>query len=591
MNDMSETLSIRPRGRIEALLLIILAVAVVSISWPGMTAPRLLDDNDQLSHVAKFESWRDSIGPDVFGLFRPLKNLIFYNHQDVSLFHWHAFNLAGYLMASLAVYALFRRMLGSPSWAFVGAMLWATCPTQVSTAVWMSALNLSLAVVFSCGCIIAHDLAQARPGRNVGWAITSCLMLFLAQISYETAVAVPALCILVDLLRKRPLFSRTSLARYGILGMLTLAYLAMRSHYGAANTVESLNYGYSPDIKAWQLSVSAPWFLWKHFTMWMFPLGRLEFCSTYIWGKSASMAELAAAWCWLLALVAAAGWAWKRLPLVTIGILWFLAASFPPSNFIPIWSGPIEDYYLVFPGIGLAIILIGIAKPLVDYLQQPDSAARPRLKLFAVCLLLVLGAWRLFCIPLFWLQADLWNRPIDLYLRAEATRPYQFQLQAVTARELMLRGQIEEAKALAIQAKEAGPWYPVSSMLLGYIALKQGDLAVAVHQLDDTLNLCESGSPVHDFSRLHLAMALSGQIASVDHIRKVLLPLLQSPRGEQHHGAILLMCNVYLANGQVEDARKAARKAIQLHPGNPNYPQLLESLEKTRPDPVAPSPR
>lgn len=590
MNDVPQKRISWPGSGIETLLIAVLVMTVVIISWPAMTAPQLLDDIDQLSHVSRFESWRDVLGPDVFRLFRPLKNLIFYTHQDVSLFHWHAFTLAGYVMASLAVYALFRRLFGSRAWAFVGALLWATCPTQVSTAVWMSAVNLSLAMVFSCFCIIAHDLSRERPGRNVGLTIVAVIMLFMAQISYETAVAVPALCVLVDLYRKRPLFSRSSLARYAILGIVTLTYLAIRSHFGAVNSVESVNYGFSPDIKAWQLSVSAPWFLWRHFSMWMFPLGRVEFCSAYIWGKSATMTELVMAWCWLFAMAGAAGLAWKRLPLVTVGILWFLAASFPPSNFIPIWSGPIEDYYLVFPGVGLAMVIMGLTQPLWEWLRQSGPSASSRRKLTAICLLAVAAAWRLSGIPLFWLQADLWKRPVELYLRAEATRPYQFPLQASAARELMIMGKTEEAKAFATQSNEIGPWYPSSSSILGYIALQQGDFPLAVKQLGKTLDT-SGRSPVHDFARLNLAIAIREQKAEVAHIRKVLLPLLTSPNGPQHQKAIFLLFDVYLENEQLPEALNVVRKAISLHPGDSKYSELLKALEAKHPDLFEPSPR
>ena len=82
-----------PSIAIEALLITVLLAIICVISWPGMTAPLLLDDNDQLSHVANFQSWKDNLGPDCYGLFRPLKNFIFYFLGDISLYKWHAFTL------------------------------------------------------------------------------------------------------------------------------------------------------------------------------------------------------------------------------------------------------------------------------------------------------------------------------------------------------------------------------------------------------------------------------------------------------------------------------------------------------------------
>lgn len=575
-------------SRLEALLPALLVFIVICISWPGMSAPLLLDDKDQLLYVRNFASWKDSFGPDCYGLFRPLKNFIFYFYKDASVFHWHVFTLGGYLLAALAVYGLFRRIFGAPVWAFVGALLWAGCPTQVSTAVWMSAVNLSLAVLFSCGCLVAYDFWRTRPGRNVGWMLLVVSLLFLAQVSYETAIAVPAFCVLIDLFCKRPLFSWASFARYGILGGVTLFYLVLRTKVSSVTSVENLNFGFSPDLQAWQLSFSAPWFLWKHFSMWMVPLGRIEFCSTYIWGKSASMTELVAAWVFLLGLLVVAGWLWKRLPVVTIGILWFLAASFPPSNLIPIWSGPIEDYYLVFPGMGLAIILIGVAKWLWEWAQRPVLSAGQDKRLFVWVLLVSMVAWRLFLLPLFWLQADLWNRPAELYLRQVDTRPYQFQLQASAARELMLLGQPAAAKELALASYEAGPWYPVSTMLVGYISFEEGDLPTAAKYLGEVMQKTGAGSDIHDYSRYYLAFTFKNQGADLSLIRETLLPLLENGTGKYHRLAIELFVESSLEKGQFQNALRIARKAVDSHPGDPVYVKLLADIQAAHPDLEAP---
>jgi hypothetical protein len=569
--------------KVDALLLSVLLAIICVISWPGMTAPLLLDDNDQLFHVGNFKSWKDCLGPDCYGLFRPLKNFIFYFLADVPLFQWHAFTLAAYLGAVAGLYALFRQLLGAPSWAFAGALLWASSPTQVSTMVWMSAANLSLAMALSCACLIFHDRSQAKPGRNAGLSSLACLSLFLAQISYETAVAVPALCVLVDLLRKRPVLSRTSLLRYGALGLVTIAYLSIRSHLGAVHSVQSGNFGFAPDSQAWQLSLSAPWFLWKHFSMWLMPLGRIEFCSAYVWGVSASAWEIAGAWAWLLLYVGIIILTWKRLRMVSIGLLWFLAASFPPSNFIPIWSGPIEDYYLVFPGVGLVLALLGCARALIDWANTSEVGQNPHRSLIGFSLLAIGGLWRILCIPLFWLQADLWNRPAELYLRMEHTRPFQFQLQAVAANELMKMEKFQNAKELALKSHQTGPWHPGSGMILGYVALKENDYPNAEKFLRETMRKCPPHFPAHDFARLHLADTLHQQGAGPDVVRETLLPLLKNQRGSYHLDAIRSLIDCYLAHDRPNDALRATRNAITLHPKDSQFSQILAKIEEMHP--------
>ena len=569
--------------KIELLLIALLLGIICVISWPGMTAPRILDDLDQLPHVEKFTSWKDCFSPDAYGLFRPLKNFIFYILRDSSLFTWHACTLAIYLCAVLALYGLFRRLTNSPVWAFIGALLWASCPTQVSTVVWMSAINLSLAMAFTCVCIIFHDLSQEKLGRNIGWSVLACISLFFAQVSYETAVAAPALCVLVDLLRKRPLFSRAAMLRYSALACVTIGYLVLRAHFGSVHSIQAKNLGFPPDTQAWQLTLSAPWFLWKHFSMWLMPAGRIEFCSAYIWGVSASTFELVAAWVWLLAVVGVIFLSWKRLPMVAIGLLWFLAASFPPSNFIPIWSGPIEDYYLVFPGVGLVLVLVGCARALIGWAKQGINDPTSHRLLIGFGLIIIGIAWRSFCIPLFWMQANLWNKPAELYLIAETSRPHQFQLQASAARELMLMGKLEEAKVLAYKSHQSGPWDPMSTMILGYIAYQQGDFTNAEKQLRIAIDKSSPNTPIHNFSILHLAATFQKQNQECSKLRDTLLPLLQNQEGTYHLEAIRMLIDCYLKHDQPKDALRATRNAIKLHPKDPQFSKILANIEALHP--------
>lgn len=577
---------------IEGLAIALLLALICLLAWPGMYAPLLLDDLDQMTRVSGFTSWRDCFGWDAYGLFRPVKNLIYYGLDDISLFHWHALNLSIYLAAIQVVYLLLRRLLDSPVWAFAAVTLWATCPTQASTAIWMSCVNISFSIGFTCACVFFHDLSQAKSGRNMEFTALAGLCLFLAQCGYETAVAAPALCVLVDALRKRPLFSRAAILRYVMLATVTLTYLAIRSSIGAQFSASKRNPCFAPDTENWQLSLSAPWFLWKHFSMWLMPSGRIEFCGNYIWGISAAPWELAAAWAWLLLLIGAIFLTWKRQPWVAFGLLWFLVASFPSSNFVPVWSGPIEDYYLVFPGIGLAIALLGCAKALVDWIDRDRMNPESQRKLIGGALLCFVGLWRMLGIPLFWLQAGLWCQPLELYLRSDLTRPAQYQAQALAARELLLGGQLQQAKEWALKSYKTGPWHGTSSIVLGRVALETADYVEAENRFHEVLRITEENTSMHDFSRLYLAKTYMAQEAKRPLVRETLLPLLNNPRSSSHLAAINLQIDCYLAQEKPNDARRAATKAVQIHPDNQQLRERLKTIESTFPSStIAPQPQ
>ena len=578
------------RGEIPAIAVLLALICV--LAWPGMRAPLLLDDLDQMTCVSAFSSWQDCFGGDAYGLFRPVKNLIYYGFGNLFAFHWHALNLSIYLAAIPLVYLLLRRVMDSPVWAFAAVTLWATCPTQATTAIWMSCVNISFSIGFTCACVFFYDLSQAKPGRNTELTALACLCLFLAQCGYEAAVAVPALCVLVDALRQRPLFTRAAIQRYAMLALVTLIYLAIRSSIGAHFSAGKRNPCFAPGTENWQLSLSAPWFLWKHFSMWLMPLGRIEFCGNYIWGISAEPWELATAWVWLLLLIGVVFFTWKRQPWVAFGLLWFLIASFPSSNFIPIWAGPIEDYYLVFPGLGLAIALLGCAKALVDWINRERMNPESQRALIGGALLCLGGVWRMLGIPLFWLQAGLWCQPLELYLRSDLTRPAQYQVQALAARELFLGGQLQQAKAWALKSHATAPWHGISSLVLGSVALEAADYEEAERRLGEALCSTPENTSIHDSTRFHLAKTLMAQKAKRHLVRETLLPLLNNPRSSSHMDAIDLQLDCYLAQDKPEDARRAATKALQLHPDNPHLNERLKTIEKNFPSAaVAPQPQ
>lgn len=563
--------------KVEIIALAALLALICLLAYPGMSSPRLLDDTTQLDFVKQFDSWKDIFGPDAFGLFRPVKNLLFYLSGEWPLPVWHGFNLGTFLFAVVGVHLLLRRILGNPGWGLIGAALWATCPTQVSAAVWMTCFNLNLAVAVGCAFLIVHDHARIKDRAWFAFLMTG-LLLITAQLCYESAVALPLIAIIVDLLRKRPIFTRAAILRYGIYGGLTLTYLIVRSRMGAMHSAEARNYGFSPDLELWQLALSAPWFFWRHLSMWLMPFGRIEYCSTYLWGVSAPLWVIAASWVFLAAFFAVILLLWKRQPWISLGLLWFFVAGFPSANFVPIYSGPIEDYYLIAPSIGLVIALLGCARMLIALRGERASRSYG----FIYGGLLALGVtWRALGIPLFWLQAGLWQNPIALYLSYEATRPAQYQLQAIAARLIMEKGNVEVARQLAEQSFASGPWNPHTIGLIGVIALTEEDYDKAISNFDQCMSLVPKHSSVHQFCRLRKADALMARPETRHLTRETLLPLLDDPTGAFHLDAVHTIVKFYLAENKVPQARNAVMRGLQHHPGEKSLLADLATIDRT----------
>ena len=562
----------------EVIAVSLLLALVCLLAWPGMSAPMLLDDNDQTHYVGTFDSWKDCFKPDAYSQFRPIKNIIFYGMEGRSIFQWHVLGLALYLAAIPVIYLFLRRLFQSPLWAFVAVVLWATSPTQVSTVIWLSCANISLAVLLACACLYFHDVAQARADRFGTSTLLACLFLFLSQTCYETAVAVPALCILLDAIQKRSFFSRKSMLRYGLLAAVTVIYLFLRFQLDSKLSIHKDSF--IPDSPRWQLTISAPWFLWKHFSMWLMPLGRIEIMGTYLWGSSASIWELVAAWAWLLFIIGLIFYCWRRQPWITCGLLWFLITSFPSSNFIPLGTGPIADYYVVFPGLGLAIALVGCMKAVVEWYKRESGESESQRKLIAGGLLCIGAFWRILCLPLFWLQADLWSSPIELFARFGLTRTGQFPAQIFVASELFQRGLFQESQELALKAHTTAPWYGPSSLLLGRIAFERKDYQEAEERLLHAIRIMPGGSAISERSRYYLAYTYFHQEDKRHLVRETLLKVLENPRSPFHSDSIHLLVECYLVQKKWDDAMRAVTKAIALYPNDPSFSKLLKVVEE-----------
>ena len=92
----------------------------------------LLDDLDGMAHAATFEGWPDALKADAYGLFRPIKNAIFYSfsqQEEINLTTWHSLFLGSFLTSIAAVFFLLRALFKSDLGALIGATVWSLTPT------------------------------------------------------------------------------------------------------------------------------------------------------------------------------------------------------------------------------------------------------------------------------------------------------------------------------------------------------------------------------------------------------------------------------------------------------------------------------
>lgn len=558
----------------------LLLLSVVALAWPGMTSPPVLDDTLQTQHVATFESVVDCFTqPDCFGFMRPVKNLIYYAFHvsgNASPLTWHGFNLATHLLAVIAVYFLARRLIQPWPWALAAAGLWALTPTMTCASIWMSCANINLGVGFLSLFLLAHLRSQASEKQSVGFTTVSGLILFLSLFFYESLVVAVGLAFLCDRLVHQIKPTRPQMITYAIYGVTTVVYLAIRSMLGATQTSAGVSPGFPPDTTPFQVFLSAPWFLLMHFKMWLFPINKIEFVSSYLWGVSASPKDLIASWIIVLMIAGGAIAIWRRSPLFAFGLLWFGVASFPSSNFIPIFAGPIADYYLIISSIGLALVVATMARGLFRSKDHPEWN-NP--KLVVGVMLAALFLWRATFVPLYPQRAQLWNDPAALFLDVTQTRDHQYLATSLAAIELANRGMPDEALILADQAIEAAPFYAPSYLVAGFAYSKQGKAEEALGHLSKALD--QHGLTEFQVRAAHRESARlqihQGDFAGA---RNSLLPLLEAEYDhEQKIPAILLMSSLYEKQANRERAIATIEKGLGIYPDEQDLIAALKELD------------
>lgn len=311
------------------------------------------DDSQSLSFVRNLPGFWSLFGPDAFGLFRPVKNLLWAFFSFVSDFgvEWcRLFAIGIGAISFFPVRSLCRRIFQSEGKAIAAAALWLLSPTLVSSTAWLSGVNIQLMAAFSAAAIACHDSAWDNGRFRGGRVGLACLFLFLALVSYECAVAVVPILLLFDVLLrterlKNPRTWRIHLGYWIVLGF----YFVLRALSSSRMEMR----GSWVEADRWQRIVSSPFFTVQHFSTWFWPFGRFTVLGGYRWGDASPWA-LAASWLAVIAVLGCAYLCRRRFPVLAFCILFAAIGFAPTSNCLGSGNGPYGDYYVTLASIGVA---------------------------------------------------------------------------------------------------------------------------------------------------------------------------------------------------------------------------------------------
>lgn len=558
--------------------LVALCALLVALFAPLFHAPLFSDDTFSVNQVTKMEHWTEALQPDAFSYFRPVKNLFFFIMVKSGAMHpaYHMATVAAYLLATIGVFILCQRLLGNPLWGLAAAAIWALSASNVTIGAWASCLNISVAAAAMTFGLWAWDKWRETNGRP-SFGILSFVLFALALCSYETAVSLAPLVVLLDLYRGRKLFKKGAMIRYAGIATLVICYLLIRGLQGADAT-RADNPSYALDIETWQVSASAPYFLWTHFLMWLAPWGRLECLGSYLWDLS--IPAIILPFCWLLLIGAACLCIrfWKAGNLVIFGLAWFFIASFPSSNFIPLKNTPYADYYIPIPAIGLALVAVAILRGLAKVIR-PNSGHALGSRRLAWALIFLIAGSRVVNLTAFqgWVQA--WRNPVMILVHTAAARPYQYLSKAILSGTMLEIGKRELAEDYAGRTLQDTEELALPFTTLGQLRYDQGQFDEAAALFQIAANKRHLTQETRLITHFYLGRLIARDPTQADRAFAEFIEVLKYHNSKLHFQTILEASDLFDRAKRHQDRVNTLVRGLEIYPGNA---QLEAQLKDAR---------
>lgn len=512
------------------------------------------DDIQELAFVNGMTTWTQLLGKDVFGLFRPIKNVLFgilslFDSSDVSLFRIICVGIG--VISFFPALGFCCKVFENERKAIVCAAVWFLSPTLVSSVAWLSCVNIQIMVALAIYAVSLHD-----DGHPVG----ASLCILFACFSYESAVAIGPVIVAFDYFLRAGRFRTVRGWRiYGVYASVTLLYLLLRWFAGSASTVN----GSLAGVSRGELIGASAYFTLQHFAIWFWPFGNMAVFGGYSAGH-VSLSEHVFCWCGIAALVSSAFILRRRAPRVGFGIAMALLAFLPTSNILGIGNGPYGDYYMGVASIGLSIVLMEIAAWLLSVYG--------RFSKFFVALGVGVLSIRAYAVVEAGRWAYLWADGERAYKATIATFPRAYYGYIVYAQMLCDRGDFTEALEYCDIAEQL---IGMDEEKLRAINIVRAICAIRgeknAPKALDLLDKCEKGC--HQVSIIRSCRFYRGCVAEdllndIDLAKREYEAAIPERPGISDIQAMDRLARIYAIGGDVHKAIELWKKALRVNPGN-----------------------
>lgn len=542
------------------------------------------------------------------GTTRPLVALslaVNYAAGGLSVWGYHAFNLAVHLLAGLALFGVIRRTLLNPrsapryreqatELALAASLLWLLHPLQTQSVTYVIQRGESLMGLFyllTLYCVIRGW---------AGWAVLACA---LGMLSKPVMVTAPLMVLLYDRIFLSPswgeLFRRRWKLVAGLVATWGILPLVLASGAQEYRGLVGLHLNQASPL-AYLLTQPGVILHYLRLSFWPHPL-----ILDYQWPIARSFGQVLPSAIAVGGLLAATFWAlWpalaeappcafaeRRRPEIGFWGAWFFGILAPTSSFLPIADTAFEHrMYLPLA----AVILLSL-------LGLRTLMGRRPLLFWAVPFLLIPAAAfttfhrnQLYGDPAAFWADQISHRPdnargyvnlgaalqtagrspeaIEAFRKALSLQPDQADAHNDLAYMLLLQNNLEEAELNYREALRLSPNLAMAHKGMGMLLQKKGRLEEAAAEYTEALRL----NPVFSDARVQLGLIrqMQGQVQEAfEQYREALKVNPREPAAYNNIGTLLFR------QGKWGEAARFFAHALEL---SPDYTEARDNLRKTR---------
>ena len=562
-------------------------IAIVGILLIGFTAyinglfgDFVLDDKFEIEQNTGIDQLLPPWRPALAGRVIPARPLPYYTFAiDVALWGrnplgFHITNIAIHLVSAVLLFGIARRTLLMPKLrerygpyaatsAFFIAALWVAHPiqTQAVTYIYQRLESLmSLLFLASCYCFIrAYDSEHA-----VRWRVVSVAFMLLAVMSKESAIAVPPLLFLYDVVFRTDSWTTTTRSRFRYFAALLLTFIPL------AILILSQNQKYE-EFRETRSALgylrSQPIILLRYLQLCFYPTGQ---CLDYLWQRETDPLRIIGPSLLVLGVMATGvHGVLKRRPWG-----WLIAAFFlpllPTSSLIPVNDLANEHrMYLASAAVSTAFVLAAfeLYRLLVartGYTKLAGGAFASS----AAAAIVALGFTTHLRNRVYFDRCTMWE---DVVSKApHNTRAFENLASAYLRRGDRERGDykraIEAGRRILLDPKHQYQGH----LNLGTALLHDGDVTGAMEHITKAIDL----RPMQALAFVNLAVTVmqTDPKFGVELYRRAL-------KVDPNNAATRVnLADAYARMGELNQAELLVREAIEISPNDPRGHQTLAQI-------------